>query len=241
MKITKITNNEIVVFLNEMDLELFDITPESMGTKSASLHKFLFALMETVSTETGFNPYDGQVVVEASPYDGGIKLSITKVSNRSDEEDKSIDTSKLIKKFMSERENTEHIRTIRGRKITRDELRRSSAVRVVKKRNVDKGMSERKTQRPDSVCLFSTYENLEDALVMIDKHDFSDCELYRGKKEYALIIPGSRWNELRNYICEFADRYSRSYVLAADIREGWKKVVKGEKLAEMANALRAMR
>lgn len=80
MKIEKIEMNKIKVTVSAMDLVNMNINVKSLKPDSPHLHDFLFEVMEQVRKETGFNPYAGQVVVEATPSDGGIILTVTRVS-----------------------------------------------------------------------------------------------------------------------------------------------------------------
>ena len=79
MKIEKIEANKIKVSLSELDLIDMNINVKSLTPDSPRLHNFLYEIMEKVKAETGFNPYSGQVVVEATPHDDGITLTVTKL------------------------------------------------------------------------------------------------------------------------------------------------------------------
>ena len=84
MKIEKIENDKIKVFLTHEDLLSYDISTEAVAPNSPKLHRFLFEIMENVIRETGFNPYNGQVVVEAIQNKQGITLFISKLKNAVD-------------------------------------------------------------------------------------------------------------------------------------------------------------
>ena len=84
MKIEKLENDKIKVSLTTEDLLSHDISNESVTPDSPKLHKFLFEIMESVMEETGFNPYSGQVVVEAVQDKTGITLFISKLKNAVD-------------------------------------------------------------------------------------------------------------------------------------------------------------
>ena len=79
MKIEKIEANKIKVSLSALDLIDMNINVKSLTPDSPRLHNFLYEIMEKVKAETGFNPYSGQVVVEATPHDDGITLTVTKL------------------------------------------------------------------------------------------------------------------------------------------------------------------
>lgn len=82
MKIEKMDINKVRVVLTEEDLDSFDITLEHLTPESAELHTFLFKIMEQVKLETGFNPYNGQIIVEAKPSNNGITLMVTKIEQK---------------------------------------------------------------------------------------------------------------------------------------------------------------
>lgn len=76
MRIEKLNSDKIKVTLTTADLKGFDIDIDHLTPDSNELHSFLFRIMETIHKETGFNPYSGQVVVEATPSKEGISLII---------------------------------------------------------------------------------------------------------------------------------------------------------------------
>lgn len=80
MKIEKVQNDKIKVTLTPADLVLYDIEGDNLRPDSPNLHKFLFDIMENVKEETGFNPYSGQVMVEAQRDASGISLIISKIN-----------------------------------------------------------------------------------------------------------------------------------------------------------------
>ncbi len=79
MKIEKIEANKIRVILSELDLIDMNINVKALTPDSPRLHGFLYEIMEKVKAQTGFNPYSGQVVVEATPNRDGITLTVTKL------------------------------------------------------------------------------------------------------------------------------------------------------------------
>ena len=79
MRIDKLSNDRIKVTLTTTDLIKLDIDVNDLSPENEALHSFLFHIMETVREETGFNPYSGQVVVEATPSNEGIILLVSKM------------------------------------------------------------------------------------------------------------------------------------------------------------------
>ncbi len=82
MKIEKLDANKIKITLSELDLVDMNINVNLLTPNSPKLHNFLYEVMERVREETGFNPYTGQVVVEATPSNDGITLVVTKISEQ---------------------------------------------------------------------------------------------------------------------------------------------------------------
>ncbi len=80
MRIEKVEGNrQIKVLLTQNDLIEMNINIKTLTSDSPELHSFLFKVMDFIKEETGFNPKHGQVVVEASPADGGVILTVTKI------------------------------------------------------------------------------------------------------------------------------------------------------------------
>lgn len=81
MKIEILEKNKVKVSLSMEDLLIYNLKPEHLTPDSPQLHKFLFQIMENVERETGFNPHNGQVVVEATQNSEGITLIISKLKH----------------------------------------------------------------------------------------------------------------------------------------------------------------
>lgn len=81
MKIEKLNNDKVMVTLTTADLTTLDIDVNQLSPNSSELHTFLFHIMETVHKETGFNPYSGQVVVEATPSQEGINILVSRLAS----------------------------------------------------------------------------------------------------------------------------------------------------------------
>ena len=91
MRIEKIEFNKIKVTVSKMELSNMNINIKNLKPDSPVLHNFLFRIMERVKKETDFNPYTGQIVVEALPTNDSIVLTVTKISEEKP-------TSKVITK-----------------------------------------------------------------------------------------------------------------------------------------------
>ena len=79
MRIEKIELNKIKVTLCMEDLAIFNLNVKKLKPHSPELSVFLCELMKKVQSETNFDPYDGQVVVEATPNGDELVLIVTKL------------------------------------------------------------------------------------------------------------------------------------------------------------------
>ena len=80
MRIERLNSDKVKVTLTTADLINLDIDMEQLTPDSRELHTFLFRIMETIREETGFNPYNGQVMVEASPSRDGMSIVISRLA-----------------------------------------------------------------------------------------------------------------------------------------------------------------
>ena len=83
MRIERLNSDKIKVTLTMADLISFDIDIAELSPNSKELHNFLFNIMETIRVETGFNPYNGQVVVEATPSSEGMSIVVSRIKSGS--------------------------------------------------------------------------------------------------------------------------------------------------------------
>lgn len=81
MKIERVEGNRKVrVLLTENDLTEMNINIRTLTSDSPELTSFLYKVMDYINRETGFNAKSGQIVIEASPADGGVVLTVTKIT-----------------------------------------------------------------------------------------------------------------------------------------------------------------
>lgn len=222
MRIKKISSDKIVVQLTDTDLEYFDLDIGERPPQAADLHNFLFEVMELVQTETGFDPYHGgQVIVEASASSEGMSLVISKIHN---------DKSRVSREDFSK---IKKIRVKNAEKVTQAE---------VSKLITDAGVpctKRRKRVSENTVFIFESFADFEDAVNVVDTFNFAMAELYRDGVRYALISRAFTVQE-RNIISEYAMNCVKNDVVAYDIREGWVQVAKSNELCEMTENLRKM-
>ena len=86
MRIEKLELNKIKITVFPIDLNDMNISIKSLKPDSPQLHNFLFNIMERIKKETGFNPYSGRIVVEASPIGDCVELIVTKLSEQKTDE-----------------------------------------------------------------------------------------------------------------------------------------------------------
>lgn len=217
MKIKQISCDTVSVYLTREDLELFDISPETIGPQSGELNRFLFMIMETVKFETEFDPYNGQVVVEARTMPEGLHLIISKLGAR---------IHKLTREEFKRARSVSVIKNLTPMEVEAAVLGNSG---------------EKRHRKRKSVFIFDSFKELEDGIGRIDDEIMGKCELYRSEKRYALIGEISRTDRAYSILNEFSSLYKVSDILADDICEGWNAVAKGSELARMAAELRKMR
>lgn len=79
MRIEKLHPNQIRVVVTEEDLQNLNISIDKLGTDSVELHSFLFKIMDRVQHETGFDPHDGQIMIQARASIDGMSILVTRV------------------------------------------------------------------------------------------------------------------------------------------------------------------
>ena len=95
-------DRKIRVSLSEDDLNEMNINIKTMTPDSPELHRFLFRIMEYIKKETGFTAEHGQVMVEASPRDDGVILTVTRIEPKSETVRRNIRTLKAKRKAVAE-------------------------------------------------------------------------------------------------------------------------------------------
>ncbi|MDO4618201.1 MAG: adaptor protein MecA [Clostridia bacterium] len=70
--------HKVRVLLTDRDLMEMDITKQKLTYDSPKLRDMLFRVIEFINKETSFNAKQGQIIVEATPHDDGILLTVWK-------------------------------------------------------------------------------------------------------------------------------------------------------------------
>lgn len=228
MRIKKISQNEVTVYLSEQELGGYDIKPGEKIPESAALHRFLFELMDTVYIETGFNPYGGQVVVEATPMQNGMSLTI----------------SKICKTRRMTREEFKNVKKIHVKAKDADitdlkELSHEDILNIVEDL-AHKKLKQRNIKAGKGIFIFRDFKSIENAFAVIPQEAFVGCKLYRNKTKYAVLTNYTVGSKYYNIFSEFAEQIISSDIVIADIKESWKKIADGNSLVQMVDAIRDM-
>lgn len=81
MNIEVIGKDKIKVLISQTELAQRHLTHDAIKNGSQYLNEFLFEVMERIRHTTSFDPYAGQVVVEAMKNEGGLMLIISRTEN----------------------------------------------------------------------------------------------------------------------------------------------------------------
>ena len=230
MKIKKLSQDLIAVFLSDQDIIEYDIDINGKIPPSDELHKFLFEIMEAVREETGFDPYHGgQVVVEASPTDTGLNLLISKVKPKS-----------KVRKLTEEQFNRVRKITVAGKKIRKSEITPADYLkRIMSELGLDESEDEKKSEK-NRVFIFNSFDEWEKALCCMDSDLIAECSLYRSEAGYALITNLDKENIYYNMLSEFALLECRKEITVLTIKESWTFIAEGNTLSGMCEAVKAM-
>ncbi len=230
MRIRKISQNEVTVYLSEQELGGYDIKPGEKVPEAASLHRFLFELMDTVYVETGFNPYGGQVVVEATPLQSGMSLTISKICSK-----KPL-TRAEFKKVKNVRVKTDNAKMSEITDLSQNDI--LNIVEDIARRKLKR--EREKTDKRKGVFIFSEFTDMESALSVIPEDALGKCSLYRNKSRYAIVSDYKTDSRYYNMMSEFSENVVTAEIIADDIKEGWHPVAEGEALVKMAGVIREM-
>lgn len=79
MRIERLACNRVKVIITVAELSKMNVDPKKLRPDSRELHAFMFYIMQTIHRETDFNPFSGQITMEAVPYDDGMCIIISKI------------------------------------------------------------------------------------------------------------------------------------------------------------------
>ena len=78
MHIERLDQNKLKIILSDMDFADFSVTKKELAMDRDMLRSFILKLMDTISEETDFNPYNGNIVIEAKEQDSGMSIIVSK-------------------------------------------------------------------------------------------------------------------------------------------------------------------
>ncbi|MBO5060912.1 MAG: adaptor protein MecA [Clostridia bacterium] len=84
MKIVRLETDRIRVILSDVDLIDMNIDVQTLTPGSPTLSRFLCNILDAVRAETGFAAKEEQVIIEASQHEGGLVLTLSKISRAAD-------------------------------------------------------------------------------------------------------------------------------------------------------------
>lgn len=82
MKIEKLDFNKLKITLFVEELQMYNINLKTLAPDSPELHTFLCEMMKMVNLRTNFHPFEGQVVIEATPSADALVLMLSKIESR---------------------------------------------------------------------------------------------------------------------------------------------------------------
>ncbi len=78
MHIERLDANKLKIILSDMDFADFSVTKKQLAMDRDMLRSFILKLMDTISGETDFNPYNGNIVIEAKEQESGMSIIVSK-------------------------------------------------------------------------------------------------------------------------------------------------------------------
>ncbi len=78
MHIERLDRNKLRILLSNVDFEDFSVSKKELATDRDVLRSFILKLMDTINEETDFNPYNGNIVIQAKEHDEGMSITISK-------------------------------------------------------------------------------------------------------------------------------------------------------------------
>lgn len=219
MKIEQIAPDKVRVTLSEDDLVDMEIDPTCFLSDTAALNGFIINLMHEIYKKTDFNPYQGNITMEAQPEMEGMTILLSKV-----------DFAPPI--FSGKGQ-------IRGM----INVPKTSDLKVGKKKRKIKSVKAIKAVEKPVIMhtfIFNDFENVCKALVRMSESIRGASELYRIDGGYSLLIPTNAdcLDDIA-MVMEFADDVRRSMVFE-HIREHGECIAKGEKLTAMSERIKEL-
>ncbi len=209
MHIERLDNNKLRILLSNMDFEDFSVSKKELAMDTDVLRSFILKLMDTINEETDFNPYNGNIVIQAKEHDEGMSITISK--------------SKFPKKYT--KEELKNARRIRAVAKDKSLIKKRELFNIYKFSNFE-DMCKALTLVDDFIHRNSALYNYNGTycyMIVINDHF--------AKHEKILC-------ENLNIFNEYSDSSQTSNIKTNHIKEHGTLVARGEKLVSMAAGIR---
>lgn len=222
MKIEQIAPDKVKVTLSEDDLVNMEIDPTCFLSDTNALNGFIIELMHEIYEKTDFNPYHGNITMEAQPENKGLTILLSKGN---------------FKPPMFTQGRAE-VRGIIG--IPKSEIP-GFRDKPKRKKKVIKSVSVRKpTDAPKAMqtFIFDDFEDVCQALIRMSDDVIKSTELYRMDSGYAVLIPTTvHCLDDIAMVMEFALEVKRGIVFE-HIREHGEMIASGDELMAMIDGIK---
>lgn len=208
MRIERVDNNNIRIILSDMDFLDFDISKQELAMDQKVLHAFIMRLMDTISEETDFNPYCGNIMIKAHNRRDGMSITVSKLGG--------------VRKYT--KEELKKATNIKA-KLKKEDKSRAKRTLTFFFEDFE-ALCEVIIRVSDDVHNKSALYNYNGAYCYITEFD-AECE-EEDSKMYGVISTMS----------EYSDNEGRGRVSSKHVEEHGTLIAGGEKLITMAEGLR---
>lgn len=108
MKIEKMADNKVKVIIPKAEMQKLGIAPDRLKPDAKELHALMFFIMQAVKAETDFNPFSGQVAMEAFPHNEGMCVIISKAGEQPQLTREDLKKRKRLKPVVKQRPDAEY-------------------------------------------------------------------------------------------------------------------------------------
>lgn len=217
MRIEQVSLDKVRVMLSPKDLADMNIDPKMFFSDSSVLQTFILHILEEIHRKTDFNPYHGNLTMEAMP---------------GEDDSMSILLSKGAELKLPDADKITAVNAVRAEK-NRGKIR---SIKAVKKENNE----EKKANKENGAAslVFAAFEDMCGAISRMSAKGLEMSELYDTDEGYTLIIPVT---------AETMDDFAVLMEFSADvrrmmryeyIREHDKLIADGQRLAGMAEGIK---
>lgn len=215
MKIEQLAHDKVKVTLSDEDLMSMKIDPMCFLSDTTALNGFIISLMSEIHKKTDFNPYQGNITMEAQHDSEGMTIVLSKGMP---------DNEMFLGKT--------HIQGIMAiPKEKTKSKRKIKSVRAIK--------AEEKPKRMQTF-VFGDFGNAAEALMRMKEEIAFRAELYRQEEKYFLLVPtDSECLDDIAMIMEFADDVKRGMTYE-HIREHGEHIASEEKILSMIEGIKIL-